>query len=292
MFFEGCVNMDFVALDVETANPNIASICQIGCVKYKNGQLIDEWESYVDPEDYFDETNIFVHGINPSKVENAPKFPEITETLYTYLKGYVVVCHTHFDRVAIRKATARYNLSPIDCIWLDSARVARRAWKEFAWRGYNLKNLCEYIGYEFSHHNALEDAKATAKVLIAALEKSELSIDDWLRRVEQPIDPSITSTKIPSEGNPEGPFFGEVLVFTGALEIPRREAASLAVSAGFQVGSGVTQKTTFLVVGDQDIKRLVGHTKSSKHRKAEDIILKGFPIQIIQESDFMELVKE
>ena len=98
--------MDFIALDVETANPDMASICQIGCVKYSNGKLIDEWESYVDPEDYFDETNMFIHGINPSKVENAPTFPEIAETLYTYLIDYVVVCHTHFDRVAIRKATS------------------------------------------------------------------------------------------------------------------------------------------------------------------------------------------
>ena len=284
--------MDFIALDVETANPDMASICQIGCVKYSNGKLIDEWESYVDPEDYFDETNMFIHGINPSKVENAPTFPEIAETLYTYLIDYVVVCHTHFDRVAIRKATSLYNISSIDCIWLDSARVARRTWKEFAWRGYNLKNLCNNIGYEFCHHNALEDAKATAQVLLAALEESQLSIDDWLKRVEQPIDLSTTSTKISSEGNPEGAFFGEVLVFTGALEIPRREAASLAASAGFQVGSGVTQKTTFLVVGDQDIKRLSGHTKSSKHRKAEALILKGLPIQIIKESDFMDLVKE
>ena len=283
--------MNFVALDVETANPDIASICQIGLVKYTNGNLEDEWESYIDPEDYFDEINTYIHGINEVKVNGAPIFPAIAELLYSYLKGYIVVCHTHFDRVSIHKATLRYGIAPIECKWLDSARVARRTWEEFAWRGYNLKNICNYIGYEFKHHDALEDAKATAQVLLAAINKSQLSLEEWLIRIEDPIDPTKSSSKIACDGNPEGAFFGEVLVFTGALEIPRHEAATLASAVGFEIGSGVTQKTTFLVVGDQDIKHLAGHKKSSKHRKAEELINKGFLIKIIKETDFMDLVE-
>ncbi|GAJ04330.1 unnamed protein product, partial [marine sediment metagenome] len=84
--------------------------------------------------------------------------------------------------------------------------------------------------------------------------------------------------------------FGEVLVFTGALEIPRHEAADMATSIGCQVASGVTKKTTILVVGDQDARKLAGHDKSSKYRKAEDLISKGFLIRILRESDFKELV--
>ena len=84
---------------------------------------------------------------------------------------------------------------------------------------------------------------------------------------------------------------GEVLVFTGAFEIPRREAADLAAAIGCQVASGVTKKTTMLVVGDQDIKKLAGHEKSSKHRKAEELIEKGIPIRILKESDFKEIAR-
>jgi DNA polymerase-3 subunit epsilon len=43
------------------------------------------------------------------------------------------------------------------------------------------------------------------------------------------------------------------------------------------------------VVGDQDVTRLAGHSKSSKHRKAEELIAKGVPIRILRESDFEEL---
>lgn len=80
-------------------------------------------------------------------------------------------------------------------------------------------------------------------------------------------------------------------MFTGALEIVRREAAEIAARIGCQVAPNVNKRTTLLVVGDQDISRLAGHEKSSKHRKAEELIAKGVQIRIIQETDFRELVE-
>ncbi len=44
--------MEFVALDFETANPDMSSICQLGFVHFKDGLLQDEWKTYVDPEDF------------------------------------------------------------------------------------------------------------------------------------------------------------------------------------------------------------------------------------------------
>lgn len=51
----------------------------------------------------------------------------------------------------------------------------------------------------------------------------------------------------------------------------------------------MTKKTTLLVVGDTDVGRLAGHDKSSKHRKAEDLVAAGFPIRIIRETDFRQI---
>jgi DNA polymerase-3 subunit epsilon len=81
-------------------------------------------------------------------------------------------------------------------------------------------------------------------------------------------------------------------VFTGALSMPRREAADLAARAGCEVDGGVTKDTTLLIVGDQDVTRLApGESKSSKHLKAEALIAKGQPIRILRESDFLQLVR-
>jgi DNA polymerase-3 subunit epsilon len=285
--------MNFVAIDVETANADMASICQIGLVKCENGILLDEWKTYVDPEDYFDGINVSIHGIDASVVKGAPTLPNLRDTLRTYFEGNIVVCHTHFDRVAMRQAARKYGINLPDCTWLDSARVARRAWKDCARKGYSLYSVCKTLGYEFRHHDALEDAKAAAHIVLAASKESRLDIDGWLRRVRQPIDleSSSSGVAIKRDGNPEGALYGEVVVFTGTLEIPRRAAADLAAAIGCEVAPGISKKTTMLVVGDQDIKRLAGHKKSSKHRKAEDLIARGASIRILKETDFKELVK-
>ena len=288
--------MNFVAIDVETANPDMASICQIGLVKCVNGVLSDEWKSYVDPEDDFDGINVSIHGIDESVVKGSPTFPALADKLYSFLDNRVVVCHTHFDRLAIHQAAERYTIRPPDCTWLDSARVARRAWNEFAWRGYGLHNVCRFLDYHFEPHDALEDAKAAAHVLIAATKETGLDINGWLKRVEKRIFPHArgqdrkTNDIITREPNPEGAHYGEVLVFTGSLSIPRLEAADLAATIGCQVASRVTKDTTILVVGDQDIKKLAGHQKSSKQRKAEQLALQGQSICFLKESDFKKIV--
>lgn len=287
--------MEFVAIDLETANADMASICQIGLVCYRGGEIVDTLSTYIDPQDYFDGMNISIHGIDEETVSGAPTFEQFSDSVYEWLDNQVAVCHTHFDRVAMKQACDKQGIRFPKCAWLDSARVTRRAWPEFAWKGYGLHNVCKTLGYEFKHHDALEDAKAAGHVLLAASEECDLDIAGWLKRVSQPIGVTRSGTKrepvsaITKEGNPEGPFFGDIMVFTGALEIPRTEAANMAAEIGFQIRRGVTKRTNILIVGDQDISRLAGHKKSSKHRKAEELISIGIPIRILRETDFKAL---
>lgn len=89
--------------------------------------------------------------------------------------------------------------------------MVRRVWAECARSGYGLADVCKRIGYEFQHHNALEDAKAAGHVLLAAMAETGLDLEGVLRRVRQPIDPSSASSAgaIRREGNSDGPLFGE-----------------------------------------------------------------------------------
>jgi DNA polymerase-3 subunit epsilon len=286
--------MEFVALDVETANADRSSICQIGLAHFMDGSVREEWVTYVDPEDCFDGFNTSIHGIDESTVKGAPIFPDVADRMSRHLEGRVAVCHTAFDRVATYQAATKYDLPVPACTWLDSARVARRTWQEFSQSGYGLASVCAALGYQFAHHDALEDAKAAAHILLAAIAKTGLSVQDWLLRVEQPIDfcsrVGHTAGRVAREGDPQGPLFGEVVVFTGALGVPRPQAAEIAARAGCSVAEGVTKGTTILVVGDQDVRKLAGHEKSSKQRKAEALIRDGHSIHILTESNFRELV--
>lgn len=283
--------MEFLSLDVETANPDLASICQVGIVRFSEGRVAEEWVTYVDPEDYFDPINVSIHGISESVVADAPKWIDLHDRICETTAHKTVITHTAFDRIALARICEKNKVHSVACTWLDSSRVARRAWEQFSRSGYGLRNVCEELNIGFKHHDALEDAKAAGHIMLAAIECTGLDLDAWLRRVAQPIGLSTTTSgRIERDGNPEGPLYGEVLAFTGALQIPRREAADMAAQIGCSVAGGVNKKVTMLVVGDQDVARLAGHEKSSKHRKVEELILRGQPIRILKESDFRELV--
>lgn len=68
--------MDFIAIDVETANPDLSSICQIGIVYFKGGIVKHSWQTLINPEDYFDAMNVSIHGIDEYAVKKAPIFPQ------------------------------------------------------------------------------------------------------------------------------------------------------------------------------------------------------------------------
>lgn len=278
--------MNFVVIDVETANPNFASICQIGLAPFRDGMPESPQKWLVNPQDYFDPINVSIHGIDEDSVRHAPKWPEVYAAVMPFLAGNIVASHTAFDRAAIKQACGTWNVSACQCRWLDTARVVRRAWPQFSRSGYGLANVAATFGIKYQAHDASEDARCAGEILMLAVGQTGLSVEQWLVRAGQPIH---TSEDIP-HANIEGPLFGEVLVFTGALSMLRHEAAIAAANVGCQVEPGVTKHTTLLVVGDQDIRKLAGHEKSSKHRKAEELIKKGQRIRIVGETDFRSII--
>lgn len=291
--------MDFVAVDVETANADLASICQIGIASFRDGELAESWESLVNPEDEFNSINVSIHGIDERRVKNAPLWGEIFPSIASRLQQRIVVSHTPFDRHALERACARCHSTVCEFEWLDSARVVRMTWPEFSRSGYGLSNLATHFGIKYRPHDALEDARCAGLLLLRAIAETGINPNQWLTRVELPIFCGSEHISSPAysfppptkrEGNPEGALFGEVLVFTGSLSLSRTAAADAAAQVGCRVDQGVTKHTTILVVGDQDLRKLAGQTKSSKHMKAEHLIQNGQKIRILGESDFLRMV--
>lgn len=168
--------------------------------------------------------------------------------------------------------------------------MARRAWSRFSKSGYGLANLARNFGITFQHHDALHDARTAGLILIRAMEETGFDPAEWIKRCSSSA--TNPTALLRREGDGDGPLIGEHIVFTGSLQIPRRNAADLAHEAGAAVEPNVTKLTTLLVVGDQDIVRLNGADKSGKHRKAEQLIEKGQPIRILGEADFMSLCRQ
>jgi len=278
--------VNFVALDVETANADLSSICQIGIATFLDGRLHSTWKSLINPEDKFDPINVCIHGIHKETVQDAPTWVAVFPTVDSLLHDHVVVSHTAFDHTAVTRACERVHITSCACQWLDSARIVRRAWPIFAHSGYGLSHIADYLGIQFQPHDALEDARCAGEILLRAIADTGLEPEQWLTRVKQPIH----LTAYRCDGNPDGPLYGEVLVFTGTLSMPRREATNAASLAGCRVDSRVTRDTTLLVVGDQDVRKLAGYDRSAKHRKATELIKQRQHIRILSEGDFRRIV--
>lgn len=280
----------YFALDVETANVDRSSICQIGLVLFKDGQEEYSWSTLVNPECEFDGYNISIHGITKEDVESAPTYSQIHEALRDMVEGQIIVHHSSFDRTAFSRRFARSGVDAFSCDWLDNTAVVRRVWKEFSLKGYSLKNLSDQFQIPLTHHDALSDARAAGLIFSKALLESNTKPEEWLSLSRKPISSSARNS-IARDGEKNGIFFGENIVFTGTLNEERHICSQRAASVGFTVQNGVTKKTSYLCVGIQDPTVLAGHSKSSKHRKAEKYRDEGQDLAIISEEDFWDMIK-
>lgn len=162
-------DFQFIALDVETANADSASICQIGiaCVGHDNN--IQTWSAYVDPQMPFAPFNIELHGIGPDTVEGAQSFKQLWPDMLPLLSRHPMVQHSRFDEKAINAACKAHRLLRPRLNWHDSVTIARAAWPELKGNGgHGLANLKQVLGLDFHHHDAGEDARAAAMVVLHA----------------------------------------------------------------------------------------------------------------------------
>lgn len=280
--------MEIFAFDFETANPDYASICQFGLAKFTNGELTDTFETLIDPEDYFDDYNIEVHGIEPKDVIGKPKFDLVYEKLNN-IKDCILLHHSSFDKSAYRQACEKYGLIPAKLQFMDTTMVVRRAWEQYRDKDYGLGNVATHLGIQYNPHVAVEDAVACGKIFFEAVKHSGIQIENWHARLKLRLDgsPYTYTDKISKDGNPEGEFFGQTVLFTGKANIPRHELADLASQLGFKVVKGFSGKINLLVVGLQDKSKLkAGHDKSDKHERAIEFNKQGGNIRIITDESF------
>ena len=164
--------MDFVALDFETANAGPASACSVGIVTIKNNIVVDEYYSLIKPRQMsFDSSNIQVNGITPAMVEDAEEFPMVWTEMAKRLDGQTVAAHyAAFDIKVLKASLDDYDLYYPAIRYVCSWVIGKAVWPDLM--SYRLDVLAKRIGFQFAHHNALEDARACAMVLLKECEES------------------------------------------------------------------------------------------------------------------------
>lgn len=85
-------DLEYVAFDVETTGLyKNDRIVEIGFVAFKNGQILEEWSTLLNPQRDVGKSNI--HGITASMVSAAPLFEEVVNDIFRIINGRVLVAH-------------------------------------------------------------------------------------------------------------------------------------------------------------------------------------------------------
>lgn len=171
----------FCALDVETANPDPASICQIGVATAKDGRIAEVWTRLIRPSSPFAPSHIRIHGITADLVACAPPFSKTYPDLEQRLLP-IVVTHTRFDIAAMLHACRSDRLSMFERTWLDSSLLPRLAWPHrFGNAPRSLHWISTELGISFRAHDAGEDARAAAEITLRCVQAARVSIESWAR---------------------------------------------------------------------------------------------------------------
>jgi DNA polymerase-3 subunit epsilon len=152
-----------VVLDVEKANNNHGSICQIGLIVVEKGVRVAEFETLINPKDEFNYIHTGIHGIKPEDVINSPSMADIKDQLAAYFDNAVICSYGTSDKFAIGSYFDTKEMP-----WVDITRVVRNALPVFKKGGFQLLKVAQYIGLMVNpnnHHNALSDAEIAFDIL-------------------------------------------------------------------------------------------------------------------------------
>lgn len=307
-------NPDFIAIDFETATFSMDSACAVGVALVEDLRVVDTIYSLLKPPGLaFDPSNIAVHGITPSMVEDAPTLEEFWPALSPYFSAHCpVVAHNAGFDMAVLKASLPLDIA--DFPYIDSIQIAG----SLVTGSKSLASCAQQLDIPLQHHNAASDARACAEIAICGVRASD-SLFMWeylakrphitIRRFSQQegqstfrTAPKRSSGRWPQTSvNParmaptvenldEGhPLYGRDIVFTGELSLPREEAMQMAVDRGAAVKNSITKKTRYLVLGVQDPFLVGPGGVSSKERKAREMMAAGAPLEILDEAAFVAL---
>ena len=174
--------------DVEYANSNNKSICQLGlvCEDYNTGEpFYPERNIYIDPEDGFDDFCIKVHGITKDKVKDELSFPEVWKDIEQYFTNAVVIGHNvaSADLDALVKSLRRYNIDIPEFYYICTLDLARKFVPKYVIPNYSMSSLCDYFGIDIdSEHNAFDDACANTDLFKVLIENYSIDIEKHIKK--------------------------------------------------------------------------------------------------------------
>lgn len=160
---------DFAAIDFETANGSRTSVCSVGIVIVRNGQIVDRFYSLIRPTpNYYSQFTTRIHGLTRRDTDPAQKFPEVWAQIKDRIADLPLVAHNRpFDESCLKAVFAEYRMEYPDYPFYCTLAASRRTLKLPC---HQLHVVAAACGYDLAnHHHALADAEACAAIALQIL---------------------------------------------------------------------------------------------------------------------------
>jgi len=169
---------DFIAIDFETANGYRSSVCSVGIVMVKNGEVVDNFYSLIHPEpNYYAWFCQEVHGLGYEDTDDAPNFKDVWSQVEEKIKAVYgkesgemtfVAHNAPFDSSCLKAVFKVYQMTYPDFTFKDTLCPSRQCFKSLP--NHQLQTVSAVCGYDLTqHHNALADAEACAAIALRVL---------------------------------------------------------------------------------------------------------------------------
>lgn len=302
----------FVLFHAETVNEEQNAVCHIVLIPVVNGEPQSPQEFFTNPEAPF---FMVMSGITESQIKSFPTFsnqwPKIQEILDQFkmavcsAEGYSAralyntltrlgvpfspihycnakaICRRTIDEVSYSLDYLSYKLYGDAIMPNEPIKIAQR-WCDLALKG--LGNAPENSFDEFFTAAKIQPGEITPNSFTPSLCKR-----DYSKRASSTFD----SSSVEVDADPDNPFYGMNVVFTGKMESMKRDDARAAVvRIGGLAPERLTQETDYLVVGIQDLRVVGEKGLSGKMKTAAKYKEKGMPIEIIDEQDFLDMLNK
>lgn len=221
--------MHYVIVDIETTggSPKNSKITEIAIYKHDGTEIIDQFETLINPEMPIPEFIVNLTGINDQMVKDAPRFQEIADKIIEFTEGCIFVAHNvSFDygvlRHEFRKIGHDFRRKHV-CTVIASRSIIP------GFDSYSLGKLTRALGIELiGRHRAGGDAFATAKLFTVLMEKSPEKLE---KHIHEDLNPKILHPNLDLADLDEIPdragiykFYNEFnqLIFVGKSKFIRR----------------------------------------------------------------------
>lgn len=294
-------------LKTECANPDQDSPCRVCLVHVCNGEQVSFSEYLIKPEDapfYFTSS-----GLKLSDVADKPVFRDQWRDIMLDLMAspMIVAAADGLSAHVIWRAVNKYGLQCPDLKYINAKAIARRSVSSVS---YSLPWLAtDHLGRFVDEDDPVDASKGWAELVCKFLADApetdfeefrkarsirigKFSTEDFMPSLCITKKPTPTAEDVKVRPAKDNPLCGASVVFTGKLEsMTRIDAQKKDLRIGGECPERLTMSVDFLVVGDQDLKVVGPSGLSGKMKKAQQYRDKGCEIEILTESEFLELLQ-